>query len=56
MATYEIKWLKNKLGVKFFPVTHIKAVRDDYNVDLQTLLGQKQDILVSGTNIKTVNS
>lgn len=56
MATYEIKWLKNKLGTKFFPVTHLKAVRDDYNVNLETLLGQKQDILVSGTNIKTVNS
>lgn len=57
MATgYAIKWLKDKLGTKFFPVTHIKAVRNDNNVNLETLLGQKQDELVSGTNIKTINN
>lgn len=53
---YAIKWLKDKLGVKFFPITHIKAVRDDQDVDLETLLEGKQDTLVSGTNIKTINN
>ena len=55
--TYVIKWLKDKLtGTRFFPITHIKAVRDDNNANLETLLGEKQDELVSGTNIKTVNN
>ena len=54
-TTYAIKWLKDKLGVKFFPVTHLKAVRDDNNIDLDVLLGRKQNTLVSGTNIKTIN-
>lgn len=55
--TYVIKWLKDKLtGTRFFPITHIKAVRDDNNANLETLLGEKQDELVSGVNIKTINS
>ena len=39
MATgYAIKWLKNKLGISFFPITHLKAVRNDNNINLETLL------------------
>ena len=57
MATgYAIKWLKDKLETKFFPITHIKAVRNDNNVSLETLLGQKQDELISGINIKSINN
>lgn len=57
MATgYAIKWLKDKLGTSFFPITHLKAVRNDNNVNLETLLGQKQDELMSGVNIKTIDN
>ena len=55
MATYAIKWLKNKLGTRFFPITHLKAVRDDNNTNLESILSDKQDELVSGVNIKTIN-
>ena len=56
MSTYVIKWLKDKLGTRFFPVTHINAVRDDMGTSLASMLEAKQDTLVSGTNIKTVNN
>lgn len=56
MSTYVIKWLKDKLGTRFFPVTHINAVRDDTGTSLASMLEAKQDTLVSGTNIKTVNN
>lgn len=56
MSTYAIKWLKDKLGTRFFPVTHINAVRDDTGTSLSSMLEAKQDTLVSGTNIKTVNN
>lgn len=56
MSTYVIKWLKDKLGTRFFPVTHINAVRDDEGTSLASMLEAKQDTLVSGTNIKTVNN
>lgn len=60
--TKPIKWLRDILGNKFFPVTHMKAVRDDNGNTLSCALtnineqiNTKQDTLVSGTNIKTVN-
>lgn len=56
MATYDIKWLKDRLGTKFFPVTHTTAVRDNDGTNLETLLSQKQTTLVSGNNIKTINN
>ena len=63
MAATPIKWVKNKLGSKFFPITHEKAVRDDNGINLNTKLSSisssissKQDTLESGTNIKTVNN
>lgn len=56
MATYDIKWLKDRLGTKFFPVTHTTAVRDNDGANLETLLSQKQTTLVSGNNIKTINN
>lgn len=43
MAVYSIKWLKNFFGTKFFPITHINAVRDDDNNTLETLLNNKAD-------------
>jgi hypothetical protein len=43
MATYNIKWLRNLFGTRFFPVTHITAVRDNNNVNLETLLNNKAD-------------
>ena len=43
MATYSIKWLRNFFGTKFFPITHITAVRDNNNVNLETLLNNKAD-------------
>ena len=55
MPTIPIKWLKDKLNNAFFPVTHVSAVRNDVGVPLDSLLQQKQDALVSGTNIKTIN-
>ena len=53
---FSIKWLKDQLGAKFFPITHIKAVRDDDCVSLDDLLKKKQDKLISGVNIKTINN
>lgn len=55
-TSYTIKWLQDKLGVKFFPVTHIKAVRNDSDENLEDMLDAKQDTLVSGTNVKTINN
>lgn len=53
---YSTRWLNDISGEKFFPVTHIKAVKNDDNVDLEVLLNQKQDNLVSGVNLKTINN
>ena len=55
MANISIKWLKDKLNNKFFPITHTTAVRNDDGDNLELLLSRKQDSLVSGTNIKTIN-
>lgn len=33
-----LKYVKNKLGVIFYPITHLRAVRDDNGVDLETTL------------------
>lgn len=46
----------SEAGTQFYPETHIEAVIDGNGNTLDTLLSGKQDELVSGTNIKTVNS
>lgn len=51
----KIQYIKDKENVTVYPVTHERAVRDSNNVTLDTKLNGKQDALVSGTNIKTVN-
>lgn len=43
MTTFAVKWLKDKLGSKFFPITHIDAVKDDNGNNLDTLLNLKAD-------------
>lgn len=51
-----IRYIDDQNGDHVFPVTHERAVRDSDGVTLETKLGQKQDTLVSGTSIKTINS
>lgn len=51
----KIDILKSVDGNPLFPVTHESAVRDSNGVTLQTKLSLKQDFLVSGENIKTIN-
>lgn len=48
--------IKDQNNVDVFPLTHERGVRDSNGTTLETKLGQKQDTLVSGTNIKTVNN
>lgn len=55
-STASIRYLKDKDEEVFFPVAHEKGVVDSNGTTLETKLGQKQDTLVSGTNIKTVNN
>lgn len=43
MPTYDIKWLKDTSGTKFFPITHVDAVRNTTGDDLQDLLDDKSD-------------
>ena len=54
MAT--IRYIKDQEGNIFLPVTHERGVIDSNGVNLQTKLAGKQDSLVSGTNIKTINN
>lgn len=52
----KIQYIKDKENVTVYPVTHERAVRDSNGVLLETKLAGKQDSLVSGTNIKTINN
>lgn len=54
MAT--IRYIKDQEENIILPVTHEKGVIDSNGVNLQTKLAGKQDSLVSGTNIKTINN
>ena len=56
MATYPVKMLKDKNDSLFVPLTSTTAVVDSNNNNLNTLLSSKQETLVSGTNIKTINN
>ena len=51
-----VKQLKDAdTGDAIFPVTHIDAVTNGSGSNVGNLLNAKQDNLVSGTNIKTIN-
>ena len=54
--TAQIRKVQDKEGTQFFPITHVDAVIDENGDAVSTLLAGKQDTLVSGTNIKTINS
>ena len=50
----KIQYLKNYANIIVYPVTHECAVKDNNGVTLETKLGNKQESLVSGVNIKTI--
>ena len=56
MATYPVKMLKDKDGTLFVPLVNSDAIIMNGGDTLQDLLDEKQDTLVSGTNIKTINN
>lgn len=51
----DIKQLSEN-GTQFYPETHVTAVIDGNGASVDTLLSGKQNTLVSGTNIKTINN
>ena len=53
--TASIRYVEDKNGDVFFPVTHQRGVVDSDGTNLETALAGKQDALVSGTSIKTIN-
>lgn len=53
--TASIRYVEDKNGDVFFPVTHQRGVVDSDGNNLETALASKQDTLVSGTSIKTIN-
>ena len=56
MATYK-KTLQNKNGDVILPRTTVSAVYlEDMTTTIEEAIDDKQDTLVSGTNIKTINS
>ena len=50
-----IRFVKDKYEKVFFPVTHQRAVVDSDGMNLETALAGKQNALVSGISIKTIN-
>lgn len=56
MATYPVKMLKDKDGTLFVPLVNSDAIIMNGSDTLQDLLDEKQDTLVSGINIKTINN
>lgn len=56
MATYPVKMLKDKDDTLFVPLVNSDAIIMNGSDTLQDLLDEKQDTLVSGTNIKTINN
>lgn len=54
MAT--IRYIKDENENVVLPVTHERGVIDSQGTNLETKLSGKQDTLVSGTNIKTINN
>ena len=55
MANYPVKLLKDKDGTAFIPVVNSDSIITPEGDTLNDLLEEKQDTLVSGTNIKTIN-
>lgn len=53
MAT--IRKLNDKNGNRLYPQTHIEAVIGADGTTLNNLLADKQDTLISGVNVKTIN-
>lgn len=49
-------FITDKQGNRVLPKTHFSCVLDDNGTTLETALQDKQDTLVSGTNIKTINN
>lgn len=47
--------IKDEQGSQVFPITHVSAVLDNNGDNIGEIVSGKQDELVSGTNIKTVN-
>lgn len=54
MAT--IRYIKDENENVVLPVTHERGVIDSQGTNLETKLAGKQDTLVSGTSIKTINN
>lgn len=45
--TLPVKWMRDKLGNKFFPRTHINAVKDDSGRALSTILNSMRKVQVT---------
>lgn len=56
MATYPVKLLIDKNGTAFIPVVNSDSIITPDGDTLDDLLDEKQDTLVSGTNLKTINN
>lgn len=56
MANYPVKLLKDKNGTAFIPVVNSDSIITPEGNTLNDLLEEKQDLLTSGTNIKTINN
>lgn len=56
MAKYPVKLLKDKDGTAFVPVVNSDSIITPEGDTLNDLLEEKQDLLTSGTNIKTINN
>lgn len=56
MAKYPVKLLKDKDGTAFIPVVNSDSIITPEGDTLNDLLEEKQDLLTSGTNIKTINN
>jgi len=56
MAKYPVKLLKDKDGTAFIPVVNSNSIITSDGDTLDDLLDEKQDVLISGTSIKTVNN
>lgn len=56
MAKYPVKLLKDKDGTAFIPIVNSDSIITPEGDTLNDLLEEKQDLLTSGTNIKTINN
>lgn len=56
MTKYPVKLLKDKDGTAFIPVVNSNSIITPEGDTLDALLDEKQDTLISGTNIKTINN